>query len=128
MVESVPCSRVPGPADPSIFDTQNGVCIADDMALIGVRWERADKGPGSRKNGWEYMRKMLKASLTFPLEYPGLFVFDTCRTFIRTVPVLPRSERDADDIDTEAEDHCADESRYRLNMPKRNVTTTELRI
>ena len=117
-----------GPADSAIFDTQNGVCIADDMARIGVRWERADKGPGSRKNGWEYLRKMLKASTAFPMESPGLFVFDTCRNFIRTVPVLPRSDRDSDDIDTSAEDHIADEVRYRANMPNRSATIQQLRI
>lgn len=117
-----------GPADSSIFDTQNGVCIADDMSRIGVRWERADKGPGSRKNGWEYLRKIIKASLVFPLEYPGFFVFDTCRHFVRTVPVLPRSEKDPDDVDSDAEDHVGDESRYRANMPKREVTVSPLRI
>ena len=117
-----------GPADSAIFDTQNGVCIADDMARIGVRWERADKGPGSRKNGWEYLRKIMKASLVFPMEYPGFFVFDTCRHFTRTVPVLPRSEKDPDDIDTEAEDHIVDETRYRANMPKRTVTVKPLQV
>lgn len=117
-----------GPADSAIFDTQNGVCIADDMARIGVRWEKADKGPGSRKNGWERMRKMLKASMTHPMEEPGLLVFDTCRQFIRTVPVLPRSERDQDDIDTDAEDHVGDEVRYRITMPSRTATATPLRI
>lgn len=115
-----------GPADSAIFDTQNGVCIADDMARIGVKWERADKGPGSRKNGWEYLRKLLKSSLTFPMESPGIFVFDTCRQFIRTVPVLPRSERDMDDVDTDAEDHCGDESRYRANKPRRTATIQQL--
>lgn len=117
-----------GPADSAIFDTQNGVCIADDMARIGVRWERADKGPGSRRNGWERMRKMLKAAMTHPMEEPGLLVFDTCRQFIRTVPVLPRSERDPDDIDTDAEDHVGDEARYRVTMPTRTASVSPLRI
>jgi sulfite reductase beta subunit-like hemoprotein len=47
------------------------------------------------------------------MESVGMFVFDTCRDFIRTVPVLPRDERDPDDIDDESEDHMADETRYR---------------
>lgn len=117
-----------GPADSAIFDTQNGVCIADDMGRIGVRWERADKGPGSRKNGWEYMRKLLKSSLAFPMEDPGLFVFDTCRHFTRTVPVLPRDDKDPDDVNTKAEDHIADETRYRANMPNREITVRPLRL
>jgi hypothetical protein len=45
---------------------------------------------------------------------PGLYVFDTCTQFIRTVPVLPRDERLYDDVDTDAEDHIGDETRYRV--------------
>jgi hypothetical protein len=102
----------PGPADTMIFDTENGTCIADDMGRLGVGWTRADKRPGSRINGWEIMRKRLKNCITG--EGPGLYVFNTCRQFIRTVPVLPRDEMKGDDIDTEAEDHVADETRYRI--------------
>jgi len=102
----------PGPADSMIFDTDNGKCIADDMANLGVSWRRADKRPGSRINGWEIMREKLKNSLSG--EGPGLYVFDTCRQFIRTVPVLPRDDNKPDDVDTEAEDHVADEARYRV--------------
>jgi hypothetical protein len=41
-----------------------------------------------------------------------LYVFDTCRDFIRTVPVLQHDPNRAEDLDTEAEDHIADETRY----------------
>jgi hypothetical protein len=112
----------PGPADNSIFDTQDGHCIADNMAAAGVRWERSDKSPGSRINGWELMRQRLSESKKFPMEKPGLFVFDTCRHFLRTVPTLARDEKKTEDIDTDAEDHIADEARYRISMPKREVT------
>jgi len=117
-----------GPADTSIFETQNGVCIADDMARAGVRWERADKGPGSRKNGWEKVRDMFAACLDHPMERPGLFVFDTCRQFMRTVPSLPRSDKDPDDVDTLAEDHVGDEVRYRCTMPSRIASVEELSL
>ena len=102
----------PGPADSMIFDVNDGKCIADDMANVGVSWRRADKRPGSRINGWEIMRERLKNSISG--EGPGMYVFDGCRQFIRTVPVLPRDERTPDDVDTEAEDHVADEVRYRV--------------
>lgn len=105
----------PGPADNSIYDAENGVCIADDMAKCGVRWERSDKSPGSRKTGWEAMRKRFKACLQHPMEEPGLFVFNNCRDgFIRTVPALVRDSNKTDDVDTKAEDHVGDESRYRV--------------
>jgi hypothetical protein len=67
---------------------------------------------GCRRNGWELMRSRLRNSVTG--EGPGLCVFSTCRQFIRTVPSLPRDERDMDDVDTEAEDHVGDEARYRV--------------
>ncbi len=113
-----------GPADSAIFDTQNGVCIADDFSRGGIRWERADKSPGSRRNGWERVREYLAAGLEHPMEKPGLFVFDTCRHFIRTVPSLPRDKKDPDDVDTAAEDHVGDEVRYRVLMPAR-VTSVQ---
>ena len=119
----------PGPADNSIFDAENGVCIADDMAKHGVRWERSDKSPGSRKTGWEAMRRMFKACHKHPMEEPGLFVFNTCRDgFIRTVPSLVRDDKKTDDVDTTAEDHAGDESRYRALAVKRTASTRELRL
>jgi len=101
-----------GPADSSIYDVQDGSCIADKMGTIGVGWVRANKGPGSRVNGWELLRERLKNSIT--RDGPGMFVFNTCRQFIRTVPALPRDAKKPDDVDTEAEDHIGDEVRYRV--------------
>ncbi len=114
----------PGPADTSIFDVANGNAIADDMARVGVRWEKADKSPGSRRAGWLRLRAMLQAAGGG--EAPGLYVSETCRHFLRTVPVLPRAERDPDDIDTNAEDHIADETRYRVMAGRRGNTVADL--
>jgi hypothetical protein len=116
----------PGPADSSIFDTENGVCIATDMEKVGCRWERADKSPGSRKNGWERLRSYLKAARDGSKDDPHLYVFSNCRQWIRTVPVLPRDDTDPDDVDTAAEDHPADETRYRLLAVKREVKAQKL--
>lgn len=104
----------PGPADSMIYNTDRGRSIADEMLALGVRWVEADKRPGSRKNGWDRMRTLLQNATAERLEGPGLFIFDKCTQFIRTVPVLPRDEKDPDDVDTDAEDHVADEARYRI--------------
>ena len=131
----------PGPADSAIFATENGVCIATDMekkvrldsgeSRPGARFTAADKRPGSRKTGWEAVRGMLKAALppkTGNLrEKPGLFVFKNCVQFQRTVPVLPRDDKDMDDVDSSTEDHIADEVRYRVRAAGTHVrrgTTT----
>jgi len=115
----------PGPADSSIFDVENGNSIAVDMEKKGVRWTPADKGPGSRKQGWEQIRKLLKGALPpaggGPREVPGLFIFDWCQQTIETVPVLPRDDKDLDDVNTEAEDHIGDAIRYRVRKKLRGV-------
>jgi hypothetical protein len=118
----------PGPADSAIYDTQNGMCIADDMAKAPyfIRWTKADKSPGSRKNGWELMRKMLKQAKGN--ELPGLYIFDTCRHVIRTVPVLPRNLDKDGDLDTEAEDHIADVIRYRCSTKRKIMSVQGLPI
>ena len=120
----------PGPADSAIFDIENGNCLADDMAAAGIAWEKADKSPGSRKQGWQKLRAMLKvaAAPAGVRDAPGLYVFETCRHFIRTLPVLPRAERDPDDVDSAAEDHIGDETRYRIFTRRRGVTTSEFEI
>ena len=43
---------------------------------------------------------------------PMLYVFSTCKHFIRTIPALVYSQSDVEDIDTAAEDHIYDEARY----------------
>lgn len=118
-----------GPADSAIFAAENGNCIATDMQkpvrlsngmqYHGVTWVPADKRPGSRKTGWEQMRKALsnsKIPQNGVREYPGLFIFNNCEQFIRTVPTLPRDEKNMDDINTSTEDHIADECRYRIRF------------
>lgn len=117
-----------GPADSSIFNVENGKCIATDMQkrvridgkmYNGISWTPSDKRPGSRKNGWEMMRTMIKQAHPnddgVPREEPGLFIFDgENEQFLRTVISLPRDSKDMDDVDTDAEDHIGDDVRYRI--------------
>jgi hypothetical protein len=114
----------PAGADPSIFATSNGTSIADEMARVGVRWEKADN---ARKAGWEKLRRLMKASLKDRMEEAGLFVFSTCRNFIRTVPSLPRDSRDMEDLDTSTEDHIADACRYRIMRVTSRLITQRIR-
>jgi hypothetical protein len=44
--------------------------------------------------------------------YPMMYVFKNCKAFIRTVPTLIYDEHKVEDLDTEGEDHIADETRY----------------
>ncbi|MDR2055434.1 MAG: terminase family protein [Desulfovibrio sp.] len=109
-------SVAPGPADNSIFTEEGaeGKSVGGIMRACGVLWAESDKRPGSRVAGWEQIRQRLRAAMQSPPEYPGLFVFRTCADWIRTVPVLPRDMKKPDDVDTRAEDHAGDATRYRV--------------
>ena len=107
---------IEGVADSAIFASGSGLSnesIATVMERIGVSWTPANKGPGSRVAGWELARELLAATKAGD-EKPGIVIFDSCRDFIRTVPVLMRDDKRPDDIDSTTEDHAADEFRYRI--------------
>lgn len=123
-----------GVADSAIFDDTNGNSIARDLeapvkigdsTYRGVYFDPADKRAGTRKQGWERVRKMLAAVMPekegHPREEPGLFCTRDCVHFLRTIPSLPRDAKDMDDVDTDAEDHVADEVRYRCRMESREA-------
>jgi len=114
-----------GPADASIFDDfEPGKSVAGYMAKEGIRWEAADKRPGSRKQGWQSIRQMLEGAIPGPegvREQAGLFVCRCCQQFLRTVPVLPRDDKDPDDVNTNSEDHVGDELRYRVRARNRRA-------
>ena len=45
-----------------------------------------------------------------------LYVFSSCREFIRTMPTLQYSRTYPEDVDSDMEDHIADETRYLCMM------------
>ncbi len=101
-----------GVADPSIFSENGGPSIGERMNRVSGRgWRPADNtrmGKNGAMGGWDRMRHWINGDG----ERPMLYVFDTCREFIRTVPVLQHDPLRAEDLDTHAEDHVADETRY----------------
>lgn len=90
-------------ADPSIFIRNGGPSIAESMAKC--RWRKADN---KRQPGWEAVRQRLVGLDGEPM----LYIADSCEDTIRTLPVLQHDDKDAEDLDTDGEDHAADELRY----------------
>ena len=41
-----------------------------------------------------------------------MYVFSNCKAFIRTIPLMMYHKHRPEDLDTELEDHAADEWRY----------------
>ena len=98
--------RIHGVADPAIYQRNGGESIGEIMEREGVYWDKADN---TRSAG----KAQLHNRLAFDGQgIPMLYVFSTCRQFIRTLPALVYSQVDVEDVDTEGEDHIYDECRY----------------
>lgn len=109
-----------GVADPSIFIRNGGPSIMESMLLKGCSWKKADN---KREAGWAQMRMLMgnvplllddtgKPDVTGPRTDAMIFCLETCEDSIRTIPTLQHDEDKAEDLDTEAEDHAADDWRY----------------
>lgn len=99
-------------ADPAIFDKSRGDSVADQMRPTGTqRGVNFRKGDNTRLPGKMQLHERLRFD---PAGRPGMYVFSTCTEWIRTVPNLPYSMTKPEDIDTEAEDHAYDDTRYFL--------------
>ena len=98
--------RVRGVADPAIFNASGTESIAALMERERVYWEPGDH---KRIDG----KMQIHHRLAFDEGgVPMLYVFNTCKHFIRTVPNLVYDETDVEDVDTDGEDHIYDEIRY----------------
>lgn len=95
-----------GIADPAIFASDGTESIASVMERNRVYWRPGDH---QRIAGKMQMHHRLAFDLG---GRPMLYVFDTCKHFIRTIPALVYDETDVEDIDTDGEDHIYDECRY----------------
>ena len=97
---------IQGVADPSIWDSSRGISVADTAAKYGIYFSPGDN---KRIAGWMQCHYRLQ----FDEEgYPRMYVFDNCKAFIRTIPLLSFSTVSPEDLDTAGEDHAADEWRY----------------
>ena len=101
------CGRhIMGVADPAIFQKNGGESIGEIMEKQGVCFDRADH---SRIPG----KMQVHNRLSFDENgKPMLYIFSSCRHFIRTFPCLVYDSTDVEDVDTSGEDHIYDELRY----------------
>lgn len=98
-------------ADPSIFSEDGGPSIAQRMASKKVYFRKADNKRTSTTGvagGWDLMRFRIEGEDGKPM----IYCFTTCLDSIRTIPQLQHDPDRAEDIDSDMEDHAADEWRY----------------
>jgi hypothetical protein len=94
-------------ADPACWKADGGPSHAEIMLQHGVAFRAADN---SRVSGWSQVRDRLDGEDGQPM----LYTFDTCGAFIRTMPALQHDDHHPEDIDSDGEDHAADEARYAM--------------
>ncbi|MCX8567047.1 MAG: Terminase-like family protein [Glomeribacter sp. 1016415] len=99
-------------ADPSIFSKIGADrSIGQIFKESGIRWQEAWNGPRSRVNGAQEIIRLLSED--------RLKVFSTCKHWIRTIPALPPDHMNPEDVDSDAEDHAWDATRYGLMRRRR---------
>lgn len=98
--------KIDGVADPAIWDASRGESIAETMSSYGVYFTPGDN---DRIPGWMQVHYRLQFDDN---GYARMYIFDTCKGFIRTIPTLMYSDTRPEDLDTSLEDHIADETRY----------------
>jgi hypothetical protein len=115
-----------GVADPAMFAEDGGPSMIERMQrAANIFFRRADNkrvARGGAMGGWDMVRQRLLGEAGVPRFY----VFSTNVHFIRTVPLLQHDELRPEDVNTDQEDHAADEGRYacmsRPWVSERNVT------
>ena len=98
--------KIIGIADPAIWDAETGKSIAEVAADHSVFFSPGDN---KRIPGW------MQVHYRFAFDengFPMMYVFNNCKAFIRTMPSLQYDEHKPEDLDTDGEDHVADEVRY----------------
>lgn len=102
--------------DPSAYSNQSGPSHAERMAVEGVFFRKADN---NRIGGWDIMRDRLcgiegESDKDYGVGTPMWYCFSTCVHIIRTLPALQHDLTNAEDCDTDGEDHGPDALRYGL--------------
>lgn len=98
--------KIEGVADPSIWDASRGESVNDTALKYGIYFTEGDN---KRIAGWMQVHYRLQFD---EQGYPRMYIFNNCKAFIRTIPLLIYDEHKPEDLDTDLEDHVADEVRY----------------
>ncbi len=98
--------HIEGVADPAIWESSSGISIAETAIKYGVYFQ---KGDHDRIPGWMQCHYRLQFDED---GYPRMYVFENCKAFLRTIPLMIYDEHKPEDLDTDLEDHVCDEWRY----------------
>ena len=112
-----------GVADPAIWDASRGESVADTAARYGIYFTPGDH---ERIAGWMQCHYRLQFD---EHGYPRMYVFEGCKGFLRTIPLMMYDDHKVEDLDTSLEDHIADEWRYMcMARPVKPMRPVEQRV
>lgn len=105
-----------GVLDPACFKEDGGPSIAEriNRTLIAAKLRPFHAADNSRipmrgsMGGWDQLRSRLDGIEGRPM----IYFFSTCAASIRTIPALQHDKTKMEDVDSEGEDHAADDCRY----------------
>ena len=120
-------NHITGVADPSVWDESRGIdgTVIYMMEREGIYFEKGDNKRIPGKMQVHYRMAFDENGR------PMMYVFDTCKQFIRTIPSLVYSASNVEDIDTDMEDHDYDAMRYMFMLnpiPPRENSIQKRRI
>ena len=102
-----------GVLDPSAFKQDGGPSIAERIANgSGIYFRPADNSRVPARGamgGWDQMRGRMLGNAD---GQSMIVCFSTCTDSIRTIPALQEDPDRLEDLDTDTEDHAADDWRY----------------
>jgi len=101
--------------DPTLLPAKHGELgewIGLTLARHGVSVVRVSN---DRKNGWQRVHEALApCSHTDHAPRPWLSIHPRCKYLIRTLPLMVQDPHDAEDLDSDSDDHACDAVRYLL--------------
>jgi phage terminase large subunit len=117
--------------DPACWaNTAGKGSVADDLMTHGLA---CMPGDNNREAGWFRVRQYLQ-----PFEVligqqtrnvARMAFFSTCTNHIRTIPALIHDEHRPEDVDTDGDDHCGDETRYAvMSRPVIDLTSGQAEV
>ena len=105
-------------ADPAAFKEDGGPSQVERMKLPFARADNSRVARDGHAGGWDQMRSRMIGTRKFDDNgqlgegTPMIGCFNTCVDSIRTIPALQHDTHNPEDLDSNMEDHAADEWRY----------------
>lgn len=104
-----------GVIDPAAFTEDGGPSIQERIytgskqKIIFIKADNARVGRMGHLAGWDLLQSRLAG---IDEQRPMIVTFSTCHHSIRTIPTLQHDSTNIEDLDTDGEDHAADDWRY----------------